>query len=1012
MSEELSGAQHAIINYPHDRRHMFVLAAPGSGKTRVIAERVGRLLEQHQVAPEQLIVMTFTEKAAAELEERLENRLASAVQGVCIGTIHNICHRLLKAYGTALGLPSSFHIYDAQRQEEAIRSVVASLGQPLPQRQAVKKLHAAISRHRQRQALALSFGKPEPTLDDDALLAPAYRAYLHAHNALDFDDLILYGLRLFDTQLNPDLAPVIHERVRYVFVDEFHDLSPEQFRLLELLVPPGQSGHQVMAVADANQAIYGWRDADATKMIPAYCHRYHPREFKLIENYRSAGNLVRAAQALITSSGAEARAVSVHPDTHPIAVVACQDEAAEARWLAQQIARACQSGNYHYSDIALLYRRHRRADTLEVTLLGAGIPLWRDEENRFFDDPDVQASIRYLSLIQALHDEPFAPALHWPRVLVDELTMAHLQQLAAAEGLTLSELARQIDTYRTQVSPLTRTVIKDFLDIFAVELVPVAHHPIKAIVSRLLEVLKRRRSPFRRAVRDEVRGLLESLAQPLERLAATVSTVIAAGRPIVLAHDGAIDHAAGAVILAHILEHYFQHPATICTSAESTPHDAFVITLGQAHPPDQRGGGIAVYTTRLGTLAHSVSVQAWRLGQLLLMAQETLRQGRFMLFDLETTGTHVRTTEIVELAALEVEGGRITESFFEALVKPEGRIAPAASQVHGITEKMVQAKPHISAVLPAYLDFLIGVTLVGHNVEAFDYPVLHRIAQTHDLTPPAGPLVDTYKLARRLLPDGSHRLEALAQHFGYKAAQTHRALDDVRMNAHVFTGLLDLLDNERALDIATEVLPLVAVGMRASGLPLDDYTQWFAEAGARALAVGLGRPLWAKLDALVPDAWMLDDHLVWLRRLEHADPEEDQRWIELAQRWQDALALYQQTFADTSLAAFLRYIALATSIDQHPGEQERVTLMTIHSAKGKEWPLVFIVGTEDDTIPSFQCRTEAELAEERRVLYVGMTRAKQRLILSHIAEWKGHQKTPSRFLSDIPDALITKHRVR
>ncbi|MEI6775640.1 MAG: UvrD-helicase domain-containing protein [Chloroflexales bacterium] len=1013
MDDDPSSAQRSIIDYPSGTRHMLILAGPGSGKTRVIAQRVGHLLDQQRAEPEQLVVMTFTEKAASELVARLEDRLGSVVQGVQIGTIHNICNRLLVQHGSEIGLKPNFKIYDAPRQDEALRSAAARIGQPIEDRRARTQMSGAMHAYRTSAALALSrhTGAPEPDNPQVPELARAYRDYLHEHNALDFDDLILYGLRLFDTRLNPELAGKIHARIRYLFIDEFHDLSPEQFRLLELLVPPLQIHRQVCVVADHNQAIYGWRNADAAITIDTYRRRYRPEVFHLNENYRSAGNLVRAAHHLITSGGAQANAVPVRPDDYPIDLVACADARAEAEWLATQIKRACQGGTYHYDDIALLYRNNKRADLLEAILLREGIPLTRDQEGRFFDDPDVQATIRYLSLIQALRDEQFEPSLYWPRVLVDELTMAQIQTLAAAEQVPLIDIARRIDDYRDQVSPLTRTVIKDFLHMFEVELAEVADRPIGAIIQRLLAVLKQRRSPFPRAVRENVRGILESMALPLKSHATAIASAIKAGRRIVLTHDGAIDAAAGALILAHILEHYFQHPAVIQRRSDPPLPGAFVIALGDAREPSRDGTGIGVYTTPRGTLAYSVSVQAWRLGQMLLMQRETQRAGRFMLFDLETTGTHIRTTEILELAALEVEAEQITGRTFEALARPAGRIAPAASQVHGITEDQVKDKPTIAGVLPAYLDVLRGVTLVGHNVEAFDYPVIRRIANELGLEPPTGPIIDTCKLARRLLPDNSHRLGALADLFGYKEPQTHRALDDVRMNAEVFFRLLDLLDDERALDIASEVLPLVAIGLHASGLPLDDYHGWLFQAGARARDVGLGAALCRRLDELVTDEWDLGEHTDWLTRREHADPEEDRRWVELAQRWHDALRLYRQAFDDPSLTAFLRYVGLASTIDHRPGDEERITLMTIHSAKGKEWPLVFIIGAEEGTLPAFQCKTAAEFEEERRVLYVAMTRAKRRLCISHVAEWKGHHKAPSHLLNGIPEELIQRRTV-
>jgi DNA polymerase III epsilon subunit family exonuclease len=1013
MTHNLSPSQQEIVNHSLHAGHVLVIAGAGSGKTRVITERVHCLLVQQQVTPEQIVVMTFTERAADELMERLAERLESGVQGISIGTIHHICNNLLVQHSSEIGVKPGFKIYDNQRQIEVLRSVALRVGAPLSDKVALNNARSAISRHRQQQALALSNGQSTPPFSDRFLepVLQAYRQYLADHHALDFDDLILHGLRLFDTRINPDLAADIHKQIRYVFVDEFHDLSPEQFRFLELLAPPSRKTGQVLVVADPNQAIYGFRDACAQTTIAAYRKHYRPCTYRLSENHRAAGNLVRAATHMIGAHAAKTHAVSVKSDHLPIDLVTCNDRQAEADWLAKTIKRAYQSGKYSYGDIALLYRTNKRAELIEATLLREDIPLQRYQEGRFFDDPDVQATIRYLSLIQALHDKQFEPALYWPRVLVDELTMAQLLTLAAREGIALHELARCIDDYQAQVSPLTRTAVKDFLEIFDVILARVADCPISIVVQHLLAVLKQRRSPFPRATRDLVKDVLEGLTEPLTATVRHVDEAIRAGRPIALVHDGGIDHAAGARILKHILTHYFQHQCVVSTDAAQMPSNAYTITLGQRHTVDRNRAGLARYTTRLRTLTFSVSVQAWRLGQLLLMAHETQRQSRFVVFDLETTGTHVGTTEILELAAIEVDAERPTGRSFERLTRPKGRISPAASDVHGITEEQVKNEPTIDQVLPEYLAFLYDVTLVGHNIEAFDYPVLHRVARTLGLKPPTGPRVDSYKLARRLLPDESQKLEALAKRFGYTKPQTHRALDDVEMNAEVFFRLLDLLDSDRTFDIAPEVLPLVAVGIRASNPELEDYERMLIQAGARALASGLGADLCDDLSDIVADSWEADDYVAWLSRIEHADPEEDQRWADLEQHWQATLRVFRSTFQDQSLTAFLKYVQLASTIDHRPGDEERITLMTIHGAKGKEWPLVFVVGTEDGTLPDFRCQTADDVEEERRVLYVAMTRAQQRLCLTQIAYQQGHKKRSNPFLDTMPESLMCRRLV-
>lgn len=300
MDNQLSKAQRQIVEHPSNRGNMLVLAGAGSGKTRVITSRVEWLLARRLVEPEHVVVMTFTDKAATELEHRLEDQLSNDVQGVRIGTIHHICNCLLGQYGADIGLKPGYNVLDAQRQDAALRLVAMSIGHSLMTRQDINKARAAISRHRQQEALALSRDLDQPVFTDGAfaLLNAAYRAYLQEHAALDFDDLIFHALRLFDMRINPNLTEQIHGEIRYIFIDEFHDLSPEQFRLLELLAPKRRDDHQVLVVADPNQAIYGWRDADAHRTLTDYRRLYRPEEFRLYHNHRSAGNLVTTGLSL------------------------------------------------------------------------------------------------------------------------------------------------------------------------------------------------------------------------------------------------------------------------------------------------------------------------------------------------------------------------------------------------------------------------------------------------------------------------------------------------------------------------------------------------------------------------------------------------------------------------------------------------------------------------------------------------------------------------------------------
>ncbi|PLS76952.1 MAG: hypothetical protein CYG59_26365, partial [Chloroflexi bacterium] len=413
--------------------------------------------------------------------------------------------------------------------------------------------------------------------------------------------------------------------------------------------------------------------------------------------------------------------------------------------------------------------------------------------------------------------------------------MIHLRKLARAHQLSLTALAQQIDAFADQVSPLTRVAITEFLETIAAELLPVADATIDVIIERLLAALDRRRSPLPSIERETLRGVLDVLAGPLKLPVEYLATAINDGRPVVIQHGGDIDSVAGALILHHVLTHYLRHVAQVQDLHAAVPASAFVVTLGRAEPPTSDRLGLAIRDAR--AIHYSISTQAWRLGQMLLMRYETLRDGTFMIYDLETTSTQELSAEIVEMAAQPFVRGKAIGEAFNRLVKPCGPIPQAASEVHNITWRDVKDAPRIELVLPDFLAYLGDATLVGHNITQFDHKLICRHATLHGLQAPNNELLDTCALAKRVLPNMAHGLEALAQHFGMTGPQTHRAIDDVQMNAEVLHGLLEVHARQQELDVLSEALPLVALGIWASNVARVDENVTLVCAGGRALTV-------------------------------------------------------------------------------------------------------------------------------------------------------------------------------
>lgn len=1012
----LSAEQRAVVEHAPDGAHLLVLAAPGSGKTRVIAERIRWLLDTGAAEPGQVLAMTFTRRAADHLCARIGN------DDVWAGTFHAVCVDILQEFGAGAGLRTPIRIADEPRQRDLVERAAASAGWLLPdddgaRDKAVERLQDAISARKLGDAPPAA-GPPTP-FDD---VARWYHAWLDEGGWLDFDDLLLVAARvLLD---HPPACTAMAERLRFVFVDEFHDVSAEKYDLVRLIAPP-DGPIRVLAVADRDQAIFGWLGA-RLEALDAFRRDYGVQERRLSRNYRSTPQIVAAARAVLGGPAIEAAAA----DGHPACSVRCPTPEAEANELARLVGRAIASGRYRARDIAVLYRTHKRGDPAEKALLAAGYAVNREARGRFFAQPGVQDVLRVLDLALAMRDEGFTGALNWPRVTVDEVTMARLRRLAAAAGAPVCDVARRVEDWADRLSPLTRAALGEFRTLVDDRLSPAIDDPIDDVLDRLLPLLAARRDPAPGGDRAGIDDLLGRLDRSLEPAAARLGDAIARRREVAIRTplpDGPpdADAAAATVILRRLFAGHLGRPLLVLPPGRFAPDGAFTIHLGDHRQPSLMGIGLARRDDA------SLSAQAWRLAVLLLLSMERDGDDGFVLFDVETGGKDAARTELLEVAAIPFADGQPDlGAGFVSLVRPSGRgaISAQAAKVNGIRWEHVAAAEPPATVVPRLLAAIAGKTLVGHNIERFDLVVLRRVARDLGLEPPRNPAIDTLKLARRLLPnEPSYRLEALARRFHLAALQDHRAEADAVLNADVFRALCGELRRETARSALSEALPLVALGIRAAGIAVRGDAATLAMLGARAHRLGWGRNLIAEWDEATGRA-AADSP--WLDAVAGDRTPADDAWDRLEASWREAAAAFCHRARDRSLGAFLRHAALAQPVDFVPAAlpdgqdetgpdarfvppSERIAMMTAHSAKGREWPLVFIVGTEDQQFPVWRPNpSPGHDDEERRVLYVAMTRAQRRLVMLRAETDRGYPRNESPFLAPLGDDLLHRASAR
>jgi DNA helicase-2/ATP-dependent DNA helicase PcrA len=413
-----------------------VFAGAGSGKTRVITFRVAHLISVHGVAPWRILAVTFTNKAAGEMRERLWRLLGETGTAVQAGTFHATCARLLRSHGHRLGLSKDFTIYDDQDQLALVKRVLRDLGLD-EKRYEPKTMAAHINRAKQEVQGPDEIDIPDPWSEIVRRVYGTYEERLHQANAVDFGDLIYRTVRALES--DELLREEITSRFRHVLVDEFQDTNHAQFRIVRLLTDQHRN---LCVVGDDDQSIYRWRGADRRNILDFRASFPDAVLVKLEQNYRSTKRILRAANAVI------ARNVDREPkelwtdnkEGDRILVVRTMDERDEARLVLRGVRELLSQG-YRLSDVAVFYRTHAQSRVIEEALRGANISYRIVGGMRFYDRAEVKDLLAYLRLItNPADDMSLLRIINTPPRGIGKATIARLLDLAAQQGRSLSEL--------------------------------------------------------------------------------------------------------------------------------------------------------------------------------------------------------------------------------------------------------------------------------------------------------------------------------------------------------------------------------------------------------------------------------------------------------------------------------------------------------------------------------------------------------------------------------------------
>jgi DNA helicase-2/ATP-dependent DNA helicase PcrA len=418
---------------------LLVLAGAGSGKTRVLTTRIAHLIHEFGVDPAAVLAVTFTNKAAGEMRERVRQLLGEEPAGMWIGTFHAIGARLLRRHAGVMGWSSSFTIVDADQSLREVKRTLQRLNVP-EKRWHPQAVQGAISNAKNQLVDPDEYARLAADAFSGvvAVVYPAYQASLKEQNAFDFDDLLVAPIRLFELQ--PELLQRYRDRFRFLLVDEYQDTNRAQYRFLQMLA---EEQGNLMVVGDDDQSIYGWRGADVGNILDFEKDFPAAHVVRLEQNYRSTGNILEAANHVIAQN-VRRKGKTLRTDAGPgerITRLEAMDERDEANWVGARIQQGARIVG-RFRDFVVLYRTNAQSRAFEEAFRRRDLPYQIIGGTRFYERREIMDALAYLRLLSNRRDAgALDRILNYPRRGIGDTTRARLLEWATVRGLTPLEAA-------------------------------------------------------------------------------------------------------------------------------------------------------------------------------------------------------------------------------------------------------------------------------------------------------------------------------------------------------------------------------------------------------------------------------------------------------------------------------------------------------------------------------------------------------------------------------------------
>lgn len=423
---------------------VLVLAGAGSGKTRVLTTRIAYLILEKNIAPWNILAMTFTNKAAREMKERVE-RLVGENSGLWVGTFHSTFAKILRSEAEAFGFSSNFGIYDADDQVRLIKSIMEQNQLPVNQF-APKSIASVISKNKNTLTTPEAYQETvgSPFEEAAAIVYPLYQKQLRINQVFDFDDLITRPIQLFEEY--PQVLEKYRERFKYLLVDEYQDTNHAQYILVRMLAEQHQN---LCVVGDDDQSIYGWRGADIRNILDFEKDFFQTRTFRLEQNYRSTQNILKAASSVV-SKNRDRKGKTLWSDREEgekITLIETLDEKHEAARIVEFISSEVMKKKRSFKDFAILYRTNAQSRAVEDGLRRSGMSYIIIGGVRFYERKEVKDVLAYLKVITNPNDTvSLKRIINFPTRGIGDVSIGRVETWAAQNGKQLFEALNEIES--------------------------------------------------------------------------------------------------------------------------------------------------------------------------------------------------------------------------------------------------------------------------------------------------------------------------------------------------------------------------------------------------------------------------------------------------------------------------------------------------------------------------------------------------------------------------------------